>query len=200
LFAKARIIVPVTFLPLEKSMQPDVMTQLITDCGFEFQGGFDPQSLVARPEVREMCAADKCHAYNKSWACPPGCGDIEQFNEKFKLYRYGIVFQTLAEMEDEFDFETTMSAARSHRERFNLLVDRVRETGVDKTTVLPVGAGSCTVCPECSYPDDPCRYPEKMFPSMEALGLVVAEVCESAEIPYYHGPKTLAYVSCLLFN
>jgi predicted metal-binding protein len=181
-------------------MQPDEMRQMIAGCGFEFQGDFDPQNLITRPEVRDMCAAGKCRSFGKSWACPPGCGDIEEWNEKFKQYRHGIVFQTLADMEDEFDFETTMAASREHRARFNNLVELVFESGSSKAEILPVGAGSCTLCPECAYPDAECRFPDKMFPSMEALGLMVSEVCESAGVPYNHGPGTLAYVSCVLFN
>jgi len=182
------------------SVDTELMQQMIEQSGFEFQGGFDPLDLVARDEVREMCAADTCRSYNKSWACPPGCGEIEDSNKTFKLYECGIVFQTVAYMEDEFDFETTMAAARDHRERFNKLVEMVRETGMNRDTVLLIGAGSCTICPECSYPDAPCRYPEKIFPSMEAMGLMVSEVCVSAGIPYYHGPQTLAYSSCVLFK
>jgi len=181
-------------------MNPEQMQQMITEAGFEHQGDFSPLDLVARPEVRDMCAADKCHSYGKSWACPPGCGEIEDSNETFKRYERGIVFQTVANMEDEFDFETTMQAARDHRERFNTLIEKVRESGLSRDIVLLVGAGSCTICPECSYPDAPCRFPDKIFPSMEALGLMVSEVCELASIPYYHGPNTLAYSSCVLFK
>ncbi|MCL2136312.1 MAG: DUF2284 domain-containing protein [Coriobacteriia bacterium] len=181
-------------------MQIEQMQQMVTESGFEFQGTFDPLRLVARDEVRDMCAADKCHSYNKNWACPPGCGEIEDSNEKFKQYASGIVFQTVALMEDEFDFDTTLQTAMTHRERFNSLVDKVRETGLDRETVLLVGSGSCSICPNCTYPDAECRFPDKIFPSMEALGLMVSEVCDIAQIPYYHGPATLAYVSCVLFN
>ena len=176
------------------------MQALILDSGFECQGDFDPQRLVARPEVRAMCAADKCHAYGKNWACPPGCGEIEDSNQRFKRYSNGIVFQTIAYMEDEFDFETTMAAAVDHAKRFNSLVKQIREAGADADDVLLVGTGSCTICKECTYPDKPCRFPDRIFPSMEALGLVVAEVCAMAEVLYYHGPGTLAYSSCVLFN
>ncbi|MCL2339681.1 MAG: DUF2284 domain-containing protein [Actinomycetia bacterium] len=176
----------------------DDLKQLVQDCGFEYSGEFDPLQLVARPEVRDMCAADTCHAYGKNWACPPGCGEVNESNEKFHRYSNGIVFQTLAEMEDEFDFETTMQAAAEHERRFGELVSKVRETGASRDDVLLVGAGSCTICKECTYPDKPCRFPDKIFPSMEAMGLVVADVCTLAGIPYYHGPGTLAYCSCVL--
>ncbi|MDR2957156.1 MAG: DUF2284 domain-containing protein [Coriobacteriales bacterium] len=180
-------------------MQYDLMKDMIENSGFEVQAGFDPHKLVARPEVRDMCAADKCHAYGTNWACPPGCGDIEYSNELFKLYSQGIVFQTVAYMEDEFDFETTMGAAIEHHDRFNELVKQVRDAGINKDEVLLVGVGSCSICKECTYPDKPCRFPDKIFPSMEAIGLLVGEVCGMAGIPYYHGPGTLAYVSCVLF-
>ena len=52
-----------------------------------------------------MCAVDKCHAYNKTWTCPPGCGTIAQCTERMKQYDWGILVQTTAELEDSLDFE-----------------------------------------------------------------------------------------------
>ena len=34
--------------------------------------------------------------------------------------------------------------------------------------MLPIGAGCCTKCKTCTYPDAPCRFPEQAFSSMEA--------------------------------
>lgn len=33
---------------------------------------------------------------------------------------------------------------------------------------------------------------------MEAAGLMVSEACETAGLPYYHGPGTISYTSCIL--
>ena len=32
---------------------------------------------------------------------------------------------------------------------------------------------SCSICPSCTYPDNPCRKPEEATPSMEAVGIDV---------------------------
>ena len=46
----------------------------------------------------------------------------------------------------------------------------------------------------------PCRYPDKLWPSMEAYGLLVSDACRSAGLEYYHGPGTITYSSCILIN
>jgi predicted metal-binding protein len=143
-----------------------------------------------------MCAADKCQAYNQSWACPPACGSLEEYAEKFARYSHGYVFQTIAQMEDAFDFEAIEAAAAEHDERFHALVDASHE---QKLEVLLLSAGSCKICPQCTYPGAPCRFPDKVYPSMEASGLLVSAVCTLAGVPYYHGPNTVAFCSAVLY-
>ena len=62
---------------------------------------------------------------------------------------------------------------------------------------LLLGAGKCSLCPECTYPDKPCRNPGIMYTAMEAAGLVVADCCHTAGVTYNHGKGTMSYVSCL---
>ena len=31
----------------------------------------DPAKLEPEAFVRDMCAADRCHAYGRNWTCPP---------------------------------------------------------------------------------------------------------------------------------
>jgi hypothetical protein len=33
---------------------------------------------------------------------------------------------------------------------------------------------------------------------MEAMGMVVSDVCRANNLPYYYGPNTLTYVGCVL--
>jgi predicted metal-binding protein len=61
-----------------------------------------------------------------------------------------------------------------------------------------MGAGPCKRCRECTYPHEPCRYPKQMTISMEAMGMLVSEVCKDNHLPYYYGPNTLTYVGCVL--
>lgn len=155
----------------------------------------DPEALVFRPEVREMCASDKCSSYNRSWSCPPACGTLEELSEKVNSYSSGILVQTVGHMEDEFDYEAMTEAGTQHNTSFRRLTDLLEDSDI-----LPLGMGACRLCEKCSYPDAPCRFPDKMYPSMEAAGLLVSDVCTKSGVKYYYGRLTIAYTSCILFN
>ena len=66
--------------------------------------------------------------------------------------------------------------------------------------LLALGAGTCTRCKECTYPDAPCRFPDKRVSSMEACGLVVMDTCKANGLGYYYGPQSIAYTSCFLLE
>lgn len=171
------------------------LEKLIRDSGFALVGRFDASGLEARDEVRDMCVVDTCHSYNRSWSCPPACGSIEHFKEKLKGYDTGYLFQTVAEMDDAFDYEGIVRGGKEHARRLAALLDRIDEAEGD---VLVLGAGACSLCETCTYPDTPCRYPHKTLVSMEAAGLVVSDVCALADIPAYHGKGTVAFCGCVL--
>ena len=100
-------------------------------------------------------------------------------------------------MEDEFDGEAIEEAQTMQRERFLDYCSRLREKG---EVFLPMGSGGCGMqCAKCTYPDQPCRFPDKAFTSMEAYGLLVTDVCKSADTPYYYGRNTVTFTSCVLF-
>ena len=179
-------------------MNKDHAMKLAESAEFSHWGIFPTDKLRFLPEVRGMCAADLCHQYGKSWSCPPGCGTLEEIREKTLAYDYGLLLQTTAQMEDEFDVEAMMEAEKLHKERFESLCRTLAET--DNEPFLPMGAGSCEICPSCTYPDSPCRFPDRMTVSMEAYGLVVSNVCELAGVPYYYGPLTITYTCCILFQ
>ena len=176
-------------------MTRDQAAELARAAGFSHWGVFPANELVFLPEVREMCAADKCGRYDKNWSCPPACGTLEECEKRAGAYDWGVLLQTTAEMEDDFDVEAMMEADRLHRERFSAFLARLGP----ETDRLPLGAGSCAVCDICTWPDAPCRFPGRMTPSMEAYGLQVSDVCRSAGIAYYYGPRTITYTCCVLF-
>lgn len=176
--------------------------------GFESVGTLSASALVAREDVRDMCAADRCHAYGKNWACPPGCGDIDSFQKLFESRDRAIIVQTVRTLEDEFDIEGMEEAVTLHKERFDAYAEEVRKarskakegsSGAEEVAPLFLTAGACTICPTCSYPSEPCRFPERALVSMEASGLLVSEVCTLAEMEYYHGKGTISYTGCVLF-
>ena len=169
------------------------------ECGFSHSGELDASTLVVKQEVRDMCAVNTCGQYDKNWACPPGCGSLEDCGNKLKKYKRGIIVQTTKQLEDSMDFEGLEELGKEHEANFKRAIDKFTELYADKD-ILILGTGSCNICKECTYPDKECRFPQKRISSMEAYGLVVNEVCKANNIPYNYGPNTMTYVGCFLFE
>lgn len=164
--------------------------------GFSKAGTLEVSCLEFKDEVRAMCEANRCGAYNKSWSCPPGCGTIEECSARAKEYQKAVVVEYIGTLEDSFDIEGMEAASSKYKELFGEMTNILR----GDYDLFAMGAGSCTICEKCTYPDSPCRFPEKVNPSMEACGLLVSDVCKSCDIPYINGVNTVTYIGCFLFK
>ena len=165
--------------------------------GFSQVARLDVSTMEVRPEVRDMCASGSCAKYGKNWACPPACGTLADCQKRISGYRWGLLVQTIGDLEDEYDGEGLMAAQERHKETFASLLPRLREA---YPNLLPLGAGCCQVCKECSYPKNPCRFPEKAISSVEAYGILVMDLCKANGLAYYYGPEHIAYTSCYLLE
>lgn len=163
--------------------------------GFTHVAPLSCGTIELKEEVRQMCAADTCHKYGRCWSCPPGCGSLAECGEKIRRYREGILVQTVGELEDALDGESMMETEARHKQSFAAFEAELRALYPD---MLAIGAGCCTKCKVCTYPDAPCRFPGQAFSSMEAYGMLVTQVCQANHLKYYYGPCTIAYTSCFL--
>lgn len=169
---------------------------LALEMGFTNAAALDVSTLKVMPEVRDMCAKG-CRKHGKSWSCPPGCGSLEQCTQRIQKYRRGILVQTVGQLEDEFDGEGMIQVQSEHKERFFALVQALRK---ELPELLPLGSGGCDLCKTCTYPDSPCRFPEKMLSSMESYGLLVLQVCKDNGFGYHYGKDHIAYTACILLD
>ena len=148
---------------------------------------------------RDMCKSNACGAYGKCWMCPPAVGDIHALMSEVKKYDYALVYQTVTGLEDSYDYEGMVAAkkesyklAQKIRERFNALFD---------TNALHLGSGGCGVCESCAKKiDEPCRFPSRAMPSLEAYGVNVSELAKSADMKYINGADTVTYFGAVLFS
>lgn len=173
----------------------EALEQLAKDVGFTNYAPLDTATIELRTEVRAACADNTCGMYDKRWSCPPGCGTLEECGKRLEGYTRGILVQSVGDIEDSFDFEAMAEISEEHSERFMKMYAALRDQGAE---VLAIGTGCCTTCRECTYPDAPCRFPEKMVASMEAYGMVVLEVCKANGLQYYYGSEKMAYTACFL--
>ena len=181
---------------MSRGMKTEEIMKLAEDIGFSHVGKLNMDPLVFRPEVRDMCASGKCFAYGKKWSCPPVVGSLEAMRRRAAAFDRGILVQSTGSLDDDFDAETISETEKLHKKRFETLVRQVRML---TASCFPMGAGACTICERCTYPDKPCRYPARDFPSMEACGLLITDVCLKSGVKYSYGPKTMTYTSCILF-
>ncbi len=148
---------------------------------------------------RDICATNACGKYGKCYMCPPDVGESEELMKKIKEYDFALVYQTVSELEDSFDYEGMTEAKRA----FYLLSQSIRQAFSDLNIedALHLGVGGCGVCSKCAIEaGEPCRFPEKAMPSLEAYCVNVSELAKSAGMKYINGQNTVTYFGAVLFS
>ncbi|MDD6175156.1 MAG: DUF2284 domain-containing protein [Firmicutes bacterium] len=147
---------------------------------------------------RSVCESNGCGNYGRCWMCPPDAGDIDELMARVRTYDKALVYQTVSELEDSYDFEGMMEAA----ERHNVLAQKI----AGYFALLPfgkklhLGVGGCHICKVCAKKtNEPCRHPELAMPSLETYGINVSELAASAGMKYINGTNTVTYFSAMLF-
>lgn len=147
--------------------------------------------------VRDACKLNHCGRYGKSWSCPPAAGTVSELKNKCVAFGSAYVFTTVSPLEDCFDIEGMEQARKRHTCLTDGLAEKLRRTG---EAFFILGAGSCNLCNECSYPDEPCRFPERMYPAVEAAGIDVSDLSRVCDVNYINGADTVTYFSVVFFN
>jgi len=159
-----------------------------------FQYAIIPTSeIIFSHELLKACETNVCGKYNKSWTCPPAIGSLEEQKSKMTNFAFVFVFTTKSDIEDSFDYEGMMRAKEKH----DLLTAEMHERFGQNNPVF--GAGGCCICSKCAYPNT-CRFPKKVYSSIEAAGINVTELSRAAGIKYNNGENTITYFSMILFN
>ena len=156
------------------------------------------KALSFSPELLKACESNVCGKYNHSWTCPPAIGPMEKQKEKILAFSSAFVFTTKADLEDSFDYEGMMRAKDYHD---GLTAEMHERFGVTNPVF---GAGGCKLCRQlvgeaCAYPD-PCRFPDKIYSSIEAAGIDVTQLSRTGGLRYNNGENTITYFSMVLFN
>jgi len=155
--------------------------------------------IITDRAFRGMCESNACGMYGKCHMCPPDVGDIDTLMDEIKKYDYALVYQTVTELEDSFDFEG-MIAARRAMPKISLNMRKLfKEMNISH--VLHLGVGNCGVCERCAkQAGEPCRFPDLALPSLEAYGVNVSKLAQSAGMKYINGQDTVTYFGAVLFS
>ncbi len=147
---------------------------------------------------RDMCASNACGNFGRCWSCPPDVGEIDDLIASLAKYEKVLVYQTVGELEDSYDFETMTEVGNEHNDR----VQEVRTLFESEriTEALHLGAGGCRICEVCAKKtDEPCRFPDRALASLEAYGVNVSKLAEAAGMKYINGQNTVTYFGAVFF-
>ncbi len=150
-------------------------------------------------QVLEFCK--NCSNYNTNYSCPNFSFDRLKWLKQYghvALILTAVPTEQLAEKRNQLAAKNFTSAtllkysanieacdlyARVSMYSFDQIKDKINvrllalEKRYDNTVGIP--PGSCTYCKVCGKADgEPCRYPEKLRYSLEALGFLVSQVLD----------------------
>lgn len=174
------------------------MTQLesvaarIEELGADHAAVIAVKDIAFDPIYRTYCEANTCGNYGRNWRCPPDEGAIDELIEKAKSFDYAVVYQTIGELEDSFDFEGMMDAGARHNELSRTITaDLADRPFADR---MHLGAGGCRLCQRCArITNEPCRDPENSMSSLETYGIAVSTLAKSCGMNYINGVNTVTY-------
>ena len=155
--------------------------------------------VVTDRAFRAMCEANSCGMYGKCYTCPPDVGEIDELIRSLGEYSCVLVYQHVGALEDSFDVEGMAKARETAFRISHALRERVEGMGLSRVLYLTVGA--CGVCKTCAKQESlPCRFPDRATSSLEAYGIHVSRLAESAGMRYISGQNTVTYFAAIFFT
>ena len=156
----------------------------------------DPKGLEFSDRIRWICKQE-CPMYGKSWACPPGVGEVAVCEEKCRGYDNCLMIVTVTEVNDISDIEETLATRPPHEEITNQVRDLMVEQGVNPYVL---STEACAVCERCAFLDGkPCRKPERMHPCVESHGINLIPTLEENGMEFQFGGNIVTWVSLLFY-
>lgn len=156
-------------------------------------------SVETDASFRDMCARNACGLWGKCWTCPPDVGDIGTMMGRLRTYTHVLVYQTIGQLEDSYDFDNMILAGNTHNVLAQSLRSVFREAGISDP--LHLGAGGCRVCKVCAKrTGEPCRHPELAMSSLEAYGINVSRLAPAAGMKYTNGSNTVTFFGAVFFR
>ena len=176
----------------------DKLTELALSLG-AFRASVIPvEDIETDASFRDLCAANVCGNYGRNWMCPPDAGDIHDLMAALRTYSYALVYQTVSELEDSYDFEGMMEVGHAHC----MLSQRIRTALEGRLPGhLHLTGGGCHLCEKCAKLDElPCRFPGEALSSLEGYGIDVYRTSKATPLKYINGENTVTYFGLILYN
>lgn len=171
-------------------MTLQTLTQTILNAGATRAKPIPTKQIRFYPTLLALCTMNSCGHYSANWRCPPACPSPSEMRERLAACPSGVLFQVEGLLEDSLDYVGMTATGHAFHKTVRTIKAALDATGAD---FLLLGAGGCDLCPQCTYPDAPCRHPETLVYPLEGCGINVAEICETAGLPYIGSENTVTF-------
>lgn len=173
------------------------LEEAVRACGAFKAECIPAEKIVLSAKFREACKTNSCGHFGRCYQCPPDIGEISELMERVRAYPYAVLYQSVAQIEDSFDYEGMMDAAQAHVQLSQRVQKKVK-------TMLPEGflhlSNGCSLCKRCAKEDNlPCRHPLEALPSMSGFGVDVYNTAAGTDLHYINGQNTVTYFGMVLF-
>lgn len=155
-----------------------------------------PSVVIFSDEVRMFCEKNNCGMYGTSWACPPAIGSIEECKKMCGSFENAFIFTTVTKLKKKYDTAEWLKSRKVH-EAITDKVAKIFRSKLKKTLIL--STEGCSICKKCTYPEKPCRFPDRMHPATESFGIMVIQLAPLCNIKYNNGLDTITYFSMVFF-
>ena len=175
---------------------PEDVKQVAINAGFSEAGEIQLSNLKFHRSIRKMCEDNVCRNYSTTWACPPAVGTLEECMQRCSQYAHMVIFNQVFSLKNSYDFEGMKQALLNFKATVDIFYDSIHGKTED---LLILSNESCVRCRRCTYPDEPCRFQDRLFHSIEGYGFIVSDLAKEAGIKYTNGPNTVTYFGAILW-
>ena len=139
-------------------MDLNQLVEKAKELGATAAGAIKTSDIQFSKEFRKLCEQNSCGKYGTNWMCPPAIETFEEVKAEVLKFSEGVVFQTVYNLEDSFDFEGMVKAGEVHEKIFRSIWEYI-QLDIGCADVLALNVGDCNFCKNCAYPDgEECRY------------------------------------------
>jgi len=154
------------------------------------------QDMLFSDRIRWICEHE-CPMYGKTWACPPAVGSVAECEARCRQFEDALLIATITEVSDIANIDETLATRAPHEEITRDVLALVQQQA-GETMVLSTEA--CAYCEKCTYPDAPCRFPERMYPCVESHGILVTDLAEKYGIDFLAEGNLVTWFSIIFYR
>lgn len=131
---------------------------------------------------RKFCEDNLCGRYNASYACPPGCGTVEEVKQQLLAADKALVLEKIYEIGS---YENIPAVMESEKDLNAVALDLAEKLRADGFRCFYLGYGGCPLCNPCKHGEGkPCAFPDRKVSCLSAYCVDVAELAKRCGLEF----------------